>query len=445
MKKLNRSQSISVGLLLFGMLFGAGNIIFPVMMGQLSGKNFLLSGVGFLITGVGLPILAVASFALSKKTSLRTYTLPVGEKFSYFFAIVLLLTIGPLFATPRTATVAFEVGIQPFVDGGSNIPLLIYSTIFFALVLFYSFRPSKILDIIGNFLAPLFLVLISILIVASVFKPMGNPADFQPLKNYESKALFQGILDGYNTMDILACIAFASTVLGAIDRLGVTGSSDKAREVMISSIVTVIAMSIIYLGLTYLGASSNGAMEVQANGGGILSKASEKLLGKWGQILLAATATVACLKTAIGLSVSISATFDDMFPNKLKRRTWTFLFVGISFLFANFGLNTIIGLSVPFLMFLYPIAITMIILWLTNYVLPLEDMAFRLTVYLSMIPAVFDFIKSTPEFISKSGFAIKMVDFAKAYIPFFTLGLGWVVPVALGLAISFVMFRKKVS
>lgn len=443
MKKLTRSQSISVGLLLFGMLFGAGNIIFPVMMGQLAGKNFLQSGIGFLITGVGLPILAVASFALSKKTSLRTYAQPAGKFFSYFFAVVLLLTIGPLFATPRTATVAFEVGIQPYIKGDSQFPLFIYSTIFFVLVLYFSFKPSKILDIIGNFLAPLFLLLVSILIIASLIKPMGNPADFEALYNYGTQSFFQGILDGYNTMDILACIAFASTVIGAIDRLGVKDSGDKARETILSSWVTILAMSLIYFGLTYLGASSNGVMEIQKNGGLVLSKASENLLGNWGKLLLAALATVACLKTAIGLSVSISATFDEMFSNKLSRKTWTFLFVGISFFFANFGLNTIISLSVPFLMFLYPVAITLIILWISHYFIKLDDKAFKLTVGISMIPAAFDFIKSAPDFVSKTSLAAKLMTIPENYFPFYDLGLSWIVPVLVGMIISVVFFRKK--
>lgn len=445
MKKLRFSESLAIGLLLFGMLFGAGNIIFPVMLGQNAGGNYLLASLGFLITGVGLPILAIASFALSKKTTLKDYASPVGGFFSYFFTVTLLMTIGPLFATPRTATVAFEVGFQPYLagTGHENLALLIYSTIFFALVLYFSFRPNQILDIIGKFLSPLFVILISFLIGASLLFPMAQAEEFEALGTYEAFPFIQGILDGYNTMDILACLAFAFLIIENIRAFGIKKAEHVARETRRSSKYTLILMAFLYMGLTYLGASSRGIMDLQANGGLVLAKVAHHYFGHLGQILLAAIVTVACLKTAIGLSVSISRTFHQLFPKLLSEKSWTVIFALVSFTIANFGLNTIIRLSVPVLMFLYPLAITLILLWLINFLIPLKELAFKVTLSLALIPAFFDFLKAAPAPLSTTPMAQSLLQLPDKYLPFFDLGMAWLLPVALGLAISLVFFRKK--
>src|SRR5690625_6158478 len=114
-EKLNFKSTLLVGSLLFGLFFGAGNLIFPVQLGQLAGANTLPATIGFLITGVGLPILGVIASALSKSESLYDMAQPVNRTYSLFFTCALYLTIGPLFAIPRTATVAFEVGMTGLI------------------------------------------------------------------------------------------------------------------------------------------------------------------------------------------------------------------------------------------------------------------------------------------------------------------------------------------
>ncbi|NMB02479.1 MAG: branched-chain amino acid transport system II carrier protein, partial [Firmicutes bacterium] len=114
-EKLDFKSNLLIGSLLFGLFFGAGNLIFPVHMGQLAGSNTLQATLGFLITGVGLPLLGVVATALSQSESLYDLAKPVNRGYSIFFTCALYLTIGPLFAIPRTATVAFEVGLNPFI------------------------------------------------------------------------------------------------------------------------------------------------------------------------------------------------------------------------------------------------------------------------------------------------------------------------------------------
>ena len=154
MKKLTTKEYLLLGSMLFGMFFGAGNLIFPVYMGQLSGANSIPAIIGFCITGVGLPLLGIAAIGISKSEGLFDAAKKVSTWFSYFFTVILYLSIGPLFAIPRTATVSFTTGITPFISSNqTQLGLFIYTLIFFALVLLFSLRPSKIMTWIGKYLS----------------------------------------------------------------------------------------------------------------------------------------------------------------------------------------------------------------------------------------------------------------------------------------------------
>lgn len=221
-KRLSFQQNLLVGSLLFGLFFGAGNLIFPVQMGQATGSNIMPATIGFLITGVGLPVLGVVSSAISESESLYDMAKPISSGYAILFTCLLYLTIGPLFAIPRTATVAFEVGIHPFIkEEYLKLGLAIFSFIFFAFTLYFSLRPGKILDLVGKYLTPIFLILLSILIIATYAKPMGQINQFSPQGNYINQPLFTGLLDGYNTMDALASLAFAIIIISNVQKLGI--------------------------------------------------------------------------------------------------------------------------------------------------------------------------------------------------------------------------------
>src|SRR5699024_2297794 len=196
-EKLDFKSNLLVGSLLFGLFFGAGNLIFPVQMGQLAGANTLPATIGFLMTGVGLPVLGVIASALSRSESLYEMAKPVNKRYSIFFTCALFLTIGPLFAIPRTATVAFEVGLTDFMsDQSLQIGLFLFSLIFFVITLYFSLRPGRILDWVGKYLTPTFLALLSVLIIATLTNPMGEVSQFEAQGKYVTGSLFTGILDG---------------------------------------------------------------------------------------------------------------------------------------------------------------------------------------------------------------------------------------------------------
>ncbi|WP_236785338.1 branched-chain amino acid transport system II carrier protein [Anaerococcus ihuae] len=445
-KKLNFNQTLLVGSLLFGLYFGAGNLIFPIELGQNSGYNLYKVVLGFIISGVGLPLLGVVASAISKNDSLFEMGKTVGNKFAYFFTTALYLTIGPFFAIPRTSTVAFEVGIASNIsEEKTRLFLFIFSLIFFLIVLAFALKPGKIMDNIGKILTPTFLVLLSILVLFSIFKPMGDLGQNEPIKIYQNNPLFKGILDGYNTMDALASLAFAIIIISSIRNLGVTDSNQVAKETLKSGLICLIAMSTVYVSLAFMSSSSANIMDLGNNGGRILSHISFYYLGNFGKILLAAIVIIACLKTAIGLIIACSQIFMEMYPNSLSYKTYAIIFTFISFLIANLGLQKIISLSIPVLMYLYPLAIVLIFLSLAYPIIGKNRRIFTLTILFTGIFSIFDFLKALPKNISNTNSISKIVGFAKDYLPAFKLGFGWFVPAVVGfiLALIIIFIKKK--
>ena len=441
-EKLNFQSNLLVGSLLFGLFFGAGNLIFPVQMGQAAGSNTLQATIGFLVTGVGLPLLGVIATALSQSENLLAMAKPVNRIYSILFTCALYLTIGPLFAIPRTATVAFEVGLNPFISKEYlQLGLFLFSLIFFVVTLYFSLRPGRIIDWVGKYLNPTFVALLSILIIATYVNPMGQISQFPAQGNYIDKPLFTGMLDGYNTMDALASLAFAIVIISNIENLGIKDPKRKAIETCKSGLVCLIGMSVIYASLAYMGVTSLASVGTADNGGTIMSMVSEHYFGIVGQVLLAAIVTVACLKTAIGLITSCAQMFSEMFPNSVSYNKYAVIFTVFSFIIANFGLNKIVQLSLPVLMFLYPLAITLIILSLLAPIINKQRDIYRWTTTFTIIAAFFDLCNALPDDIKETVIMDKLIGFAHIYLPGFDYGFGWFMPAIVGFIIGTIIWR----
>ena len=443
-KKLNFSQTLLIGSLLFGLYFGAGNLIFPIELGQNSGYNLYKVVLGFIISGVGLPLLGVVASAISKNDSLFEMGKTVSDKFAYIFTTALYLTIGPFFAIPRTSTVAFEVGIASNIsEKNTKLFLLIFSLVFFITVLAFALKPGKVMDNIGKILTPTFLILLSVLVILAIVKPMGQLGQNQPTENYQNNPLFVGILDGYNTMDALASLAFAIIIISSIRKLGVKDSNQIAKETLKSGIICLFAMSTVYVSLAFMSSSSVKIMKLGNNGGIILSNISFYYLGNFGKILLAAIVIIACLKTAIGLIIACSEIFIQMYPNSLSYKTYAIIFTLISFLIANLGLQNIISLSIPVLMYLYPLAIVLIFLSLLYPLIGRNKIIFNFTIFFTAIFAIFDFLKALPANITKIPYIENILNFAKSILPGFNLGFGWVIPAIIGFILALIIIVIK--
>lgn len=435
--KLTLNEILTLGITLFGMFFGAGNLIFPVHLGQLAGNNVLPAILGFIITGVTIPILAVAAIGVTHSNGLqRLCQKKVGNGFAVFFTCLLYLTIGPFFAIPRCCTTTFTSGVYPLMGNmNETICLLIFSFIFFALVLFFSLKPNEIMKWVGKVITPIFLAFFAILIIISLTKSNTPISTITPDVSYESGSFINGLLEGYNTMDAIAGLAFGVIIVNCVRDLGIHDGKLVSREIIKAGVLTALLMSLIYFATTIMGTKSRALFEISENGGIALAQIAEYYLGKFGLIVLAFTIGLACLKTAIGLVTSCSEAFGKMFPNALDYRKWAIIFTVFSFVISNFGLTTIINYSIPVLMFLYPIAIALTLVGIFSYRTD-NKTVFRCTLVGTIFAAIFDFIKTLPSSID--------VSFMSKVLPFFDEGFSWIIPSLIGLIIGLIVdYNKK--
>ena len=442
-KRLHYKQRLLVAGTLFGMFFGAGNLIFPVHLGQLAGWNVIPAMVGFIITAVGIPILGVAAIGNTHSDGLQALSSKVGKGYGYVFTCLLYLTIGPFFAIPRCATTSFTTGVQPMLGSiPEGAALLVFSLIFFALVLFFSLRPAGITVWIGKIINPLFLIFLAVLVISALCAPGAPISVVEPDGAYHDGALFSGFIEGYGTMDAIAGLAFGIVVIDIIRSMGVTNDAHVAKDVLRSGVLTGILMAVIYVATILMGAQSRGLFDISANGGIALAQISGHYLGSAGSIILALTITLACLKTSIGLVTSCADAFSRMFPRLFSYKVWAVIFSVFSFGVSNFGLSKLIEYSLPVLMFLYPLAITLILLALCGKLFDHHRAVYVSVTAFTAVAALFDLFKTLPAAL-QVGPVEGAVAFAGRFLPFFSLNLGWVVPALLGLALGLVLRRRK--
>ena len=445
-RSLNRKETVFVASMLFGMFFGAGNLIFPVSMGQLSGSNMWQAAAGFLITGVGLPLLGVAALGISREDGLMGLSSRVGRRYGKFFTCILYLTIGPFFAIPRCATVAYTVGVERIIpDSMQTAVLAVFSLLFFAAVLFFSLRPGEILTWIGKVLNPLFLLFLGLLVIRALLSPMGSISGAAPEGAYAAGAFYQGFLEGYNTMDALAGLAFGIIVVNVIRDLGVENPGDAAKNTVRSGILSSVLMAVIYVLVTVVGAQSRGVFPPSSNGGEALALIAGHYFGPAGAVILAAAVTLACLKTAVGLITSCGETFQKIFPKGPSYRIWAVLFSTLSFLIANLGLDAIVSWSKPVLLFLYPLAITLILLTLFGRLFGNDGRVYRWVTGFTAAAAAVDFINALPGQVLSALRLEKTAEAVRDFLPFAENGFGWICPALLGLVIGILYCAYKKS
>ena len=442
-KKLTMRQKILVAGTLFGMFFGAGNLIFPVHLGQLAGRNVIPAIIGFIVTAVGIPIFGVAAIGITHSDGLQTLTSKVGKGYGIFFTCLLYLTIGPLFAIPRCATVSFTTGVAPMLLDPSKewLALLIFSAIFFAFVLFFSLRPGKITVWIGKIINPIFLLFLAVLVIAALTNPGASIAAVEPVEAYATgtSSFFSSFIEGYGTMDAIAGLAFGIVVVDVIRRMGVDNDDAVAVDVLGSGALTGILMAVIYIVTILMGTQSRGLFEISDNGGIALTQIAGHYFGGVGQIILAVTITFACLKTSIGLVTSCSETFVKMTHGKISYKAWAILFTLFSFAVSNVGLSAIIEYSIPVLMLIYPPAIALIILAFIGKFFHHDKAVYISVMAFTWAAAIFDFMKTLPAGVQSSLHLDRLVAFARQYLPLFDLILGSLPPACLGFVIGLVI------
>jgi len=427
MKVLKGQDILALGFMTFALFVGAGNIIFPPIVGLQAGPHAWMAAFGFLITAVGLPVVTVVALA-KVGGGMDALSSPIGKVAGGLLAAVSYLAVGPLFATPRTATVSFEVGLAP-LTGDSPTALFCYSLVYFIVVLAVSMYPGKLLDTVGRFLAPLKIIALAALGIAAFALPAGPVGDAQPV--YQAAPFSQGFINGYLTMDTLGALVFGIVIVNAIRSRGVESPKLITRYAIIAGLIAGVGLALVYVSLFRLGEGSHVIAADATNGAMVLHAYVQHTFGSLGSGFLAVLISLACLVTAVGLTCACAEYFSRCLP--LSYKTLVVLLAGFSLLVSNLGLTKLIAFSIPVLTAIYPPCIALVALSFCKEFFRSPARVFAPVMAVSLAFGLVDALKG-------AGFG-DWLPASLAHLPLSDQGLAWLVPSVVALAAAVVVDR----
>lgn len=431
--KLTRMQILSVSCMLFSIFFGAGNMIFPPAMGQLAGENFIPALLGFIVTDVGIAVLGVLAVVFAG-TGMEDMAGRINRNFGIFITVAVYLLIGPLFALPRTGSVSFELGVAPFFQNPEGVfaGSVLYTFIFFLLTFLLSLNPNKIVDIVGKVLTPFLLLSIAVIFVTAFLNPVGEIV--AATGTYQQIPFFEGLVQGYLALDGFAGLVFAITVTNSLKNLGVSSSKGLMKYTFQSSILAALLLIAVYGALTYVGALTS-SMDLFSNGGVLLSSVTHTLFGQAGSFIIGIAVILACLTTSVGLTTSFGDYFAKLIPAFGYQKIIAFISV-FSFVISNIGLSTLISVVLPILIMLYPVITVMITLSFFH-----KHLENNMQVY--YFGMAFAFAASFFDGLRNAGISLGFLSDLVAKLPYFKLGIGWVIPAIVGCILGLVPIWKR--
>lgn len=433
---MNRKMTdlIVVGFALFSMFLGAGNLIFPPYLGLHAGETWLPALIGFLLTGVGLPLMTVYATLLSGGT-IMTLARYVGRPFGRLLGLIVVLSIGPMFAIPRTAATTYEVGIATIVP---SIPIEVSSIVFFVIVWALTINRSKVVDRLGKYLTPFLLLTLFAIVVAAVINPIGTPgAAAEPAYNFAG-----GFTEGYQTMDALAASMFAGVALSNIVARGYNNREEQLSMSIRCGVIAAVLLGLVYCGLTYGGAGATGAFPADIDRSALLIGMTSGLLGSIGAYCLSIAVILACLTTAIGLTVTTGEYFNELSGGKLSYKLVVTLTVIAALLISVLGVTTIINLAVPFLNMVYPVLMALVICNCLDRFIPNKNAYIGALIGAFLISFI-DGLSAVGSLGISADWIDSLLEF-KANLPLASFGLSWVIPaVVLAIVCSFIPRKKQ--
>lgn len=363
MQKLKVHQILVIGFMLFSMFFGAGNLIFPPMLGAQAGSHTIQAMAGLTVTAVVFPILAVA--AVAKHDNLMKLGSYIHPWFASAWTVLICLMIGPFVAIPRTASTSFEMAAAPFLSldaQGMFLARVLYSLVFFSLATVVAMKPHKLKDLLGRIMTPVLVVLIGSIFVAVLIK-IPAAVSAPTTEGYKDTPFITGFVTGYQTMDILAALNFGLVIAVNIRDFGVTERKAVARETIKAGVIAGVMLAGIYFATAYIGAVMSaipGLLKEGETGADILTYAILQCFGPVGQILCGLVFLIACFDVCCGLLSSCSEYFSHIVP-AVTYRTWLFAFSIFSFVVSSAGLYRILSFSFPILKVMCPVSIALVI------------------------------------------------------------------------------------
>ncbi len=422
-----------MGLTLFSMFFGAGNLIFPPFLAYQAGHATWPAMIGFCVTAIGFPVLGVV--AVAKAGGLETLAKRVSPWFAQVFVLLAYLSIGPGLAIPRNSVTSFEMAVLPFVGENAPVHLLqiIYSCVFFLVAVLVAMQPEKLSDRLGKVMTPVLLTLIVVTLAGCLFTPNHGYGDVS--QTYAKHTVIKGFLDGYQTMDAIAALNFGFVIALNIRTKGVDGDKQVVGETVHAGWIAGALLLAVYCALAHIGGVASGMVEGATNGARTLTGMVGILYGPVGNVILAVIFVIACLNTCIGLLSCCSEYFHKLLP-KVSYRAWVIFFAAGSLIVANVGLDQLLSVSVPILGAIYPVCILLILLGMCHQWLERFPAVYPVSVLFTGIVSIISMLKDLhvcPAFLQK----------ALAWLPFAKQGLPWVLPAVVGILLGMLISTLK--
>ncbi|WP_397448400.1 branched-chain amino acid transport system II carrier protein [Pseudomonas sp. NA-150] len=427
MKVLKGQDILALGFMTFALFVGAGNIIFPPIVGLQAGPHVWMAALGFLVTAVGLPVVTVIALA-KVGGAMDALSSPIGKVAGGILAAVCYLAVGPLFATPRTATVSFEVGLAP-LTGDGPLALFLYSLVYFLVVFWVSLYPGRLLDTVGRFLAPLKIIALAVLGIAAFTLPAGDIGVAEPA--YVAAPFSQGFINGYLTMDTLGALVFGIVIVNAIRSRGVQSPQLITRYAIIAGLIAGLGLALVYISLFRLGAGSHAVAAGATNGAMVLHAYVQHTFGSLGSGFLAVLISLACLVTAVGLTCACAEYFSRVVP--LSYKTLVILLAAFSLLVSNLGLTKLIQFSIPVLTAIYPPCIALVAL---SFCKDFWHSQGRIVAPVMLVSLLFGMVDA----LKGAGFA-EWLPAQLSHLPLSDQGLAWLVPSLMTLVAAVVFDR----
>lgn len=416
-----------LGMMVFALFLGAGNIIFPPMAGYHSGTDWFSASLGFIVTGVVLPFLTLITVAVKGRGERLSVDLPRWVSVTFWVALYLIL--GSTFAMPRVTNTAYELGFLPlgFVEK-STASHLIFAFVFNFVSMFFMLKQGTMISAIGKFMTPALLFLLVAVGIAVVRTPL-SPIN-EPINQYVDFAFFSGIVDGYQTMDVLSAMAFGGIVARALASRGITSPQDVVVITIKAGLIAVGLLAALYICLFYLGATSDAVSQTATNGGQIFSRYVDALYGALGTWLMCGIVLLASMTTFVGVT-SACADFFATFNPRLDYRFWVVVSTLLTTIVSTFGLDTLLRVTIPVLLLIYPTTVALVFLQFARRKMRNPRFTYCFTVAVLVVMSAFDPLNNI-------GLLSENVLAVLHRMPLFKEGIGWLLPGVIAFIISFV-------
>ena len=359
------NKILVAGFAIFAMVFGSGNIVFPLIVGKSYPNYWGVASLGWLLTAVIVHFIGDFSSILYDADN-KKFLKPFGKYLAFAIMLVIMLITGPFGAMARSVNVSYDCIAAAISGIDGNVFKFIYCLLMTAL----AWNPGKLVDIIGIIFTPLkFGGLLVVILLGLYLKDPNMPVLANSASG--SEAFIEGANLGYQTMDMLTAFMAMGTIYAYIkNSLPESEQSNKSLLIKSSAysfLIAGIIISIIYVGLIYLGAQYSPLLQNTDNAA-LFPKIAELSLGPSAAWITAVIIAVCCLGTNVALTVIFANYLYENILNKKITQKPLILFTGLlTFVMSLLGFDKICVILGKILSVIYPILIVFVIIRIIQY------------------------------------------------------------------------------